>query len=150
MSKIRRNDPCTCGSGKKYKRCCYLKNYKLIEPDKINAQFTKDDGGKISHTVASLDSFPAYNQNGLTPDISPEQMMDICLDEIEKILQVEKVGMMRDLVDLIIKQMDVVPTFAYREIGERMSNDGRFELHLMQVCCLKGNDPIRLLSEKLG
>jgi SEC-C motif len=22
MSKIRRNDPCPCGSGKKYKRCC--------------------------------------------------------------------------------------------------------------------------------
>jgi preprotein translocase subunit SecA len=24
-SKIGRNDPCPCGSGKKYKRCCYLK-----------------------------------------------------------------------------------------------------------------------------
>jgi preprotein translocase subunit SecA len=23
--KIGRNDPCPCGSGKKYKRCCYLK-----------------------------------------------------------------------------------------------------------------------------
>ena len=24
MANIRRNDPCACGSGKKYKRCCYL------------------------------------------------------------------------------------------------------------------------------
>jgi preprotein translocase subunit SecA len=24
-SKLGRNDPCPCGSGKKYKRCCYLK-----------------------------------------------------------------------------------------------------------------------------
>jgi len=23
--KVGRNDPCPCGSGKKYKRCCYLK-----------------------------------------------------------------------------------------------------------------------------
>ncbi|MHA1683669.1 MAG: SEC-C metal-binding domain-containing protein [Promethearchaeota archaeon] len=26
--KIGRNDPCHCGSGKKYKKCCYLKDYK--------------------------------------------------------------------------------------------------------------------------
>jgi uncharacterized protein YecA (UPF0149 family) len=24
-SKVGRNDPCPCGSGKKYKKCCYLK-----------------------------------------------------------------------------------------------------------------------------
>ncbi len=24
MKKIRRNDPCPCGSGKKYKKCCLL------------------------------------------------------------------------------------------------------------------------------
>ncbi|MGH7393345.1 MAG: SEC-C metal-binding domain-containing protein, partial [Candidatus Rokuibacteriota bacterium] len=23
--KVGRNDPCPCGSGKKYKKCCYLK-----------------------------------------------------------------------------------------------------------------------------
>ena len=26
MPKIGRNDPCPCGSGKKYKNCCMLKN----------------------------------------------------------------------------------------------------------------------------
>jgi hypothetical protein len=26
--KIGRNDPCPCGSGKKYKKCCFLKNNK--------------------------------------------------------------------------------------------------------------------------
>lgn len=25
MDKVGRNDPCTCGSGKKYKQCCMLK-----------------------------------------------------------------------------------------------------------------------------
>jgi SEC-C motif-containing protein len=26
-SKIQRNDPCPCGSGKKYKKCCYLSSF---------------------------------------------------------------------------------------------------------------------------
>jgi len=26
MMKLGRNDPCPCGSGKKYKRCCYGKD----------------------------------------------------------------------------------------------------------------------------
>lgn len=28
--KVGRNDPCPCGSGKKYKHCCYVKDYKII------------------------------------------------------------------------------------------------------------------------
>ena len=31
MSKIGRNDPCPCGSGKKYKQCCI--NKELLELD---------------------------------------------------------------------------------------------------------------------
>ena len=27
MSKVGRNDPCPCGSGKKYKNCCALKSH---------------------------------------------------------------------------------------------------------------------------
>lgn len=29
MSAVGRNAPCTCGSGKKYKRCCALKQHKM-------------------------------------------------------------------------------------------------------------------------
>lgn len=32
MTKVGRNDPCSCGSGKKYKKCCYGKN-DLIPPE---------------------------------------------------------------------------------------------------------------------
>jgi hypothetical protein len=31
MIKIRRNDKCPCGSGKKYKKCCYLDPDKNVE-----------------------------------------------------------------------------------------------------------------------
>jgi hypothetical protein len=28
MPKVRRNDPCPCGSGRKYKKCCELKEHR--------------------------------------------------------------------------------------------------------------------------
>jgi hypothetical protein len=32
--KVSRNDPCPCGSGRKYKRCCYAKGAPLVQgPD---------------------------------------------------------------------------------------------------------------------
>ncbi len=150
MAKIKRNDPCPCGSGKKYKYCCYQKDYRQVQPQKIMAEFSLDDGLKAKMPIASLDSIPMHNANGLLPDITPEQMMGLCLDEIYKILQQEKVGMMRDLVDQVIREMDIIPTFTYRQIGERISQDVRFEHHLMQVCSLKGTDPIELLMKKLN
>ena len=38
MSKIGRNDRCVCGSGKKYKKCCWdsVQNEKIIKIQKIN------------------------------------------------------------------------------------------------------------------
>ena len=33
MIEIRRNDPCPCGSGRKYKHCCYMDNERKY-PDK--------------------------------------------------------------------------------------------------------------------
>jgi tetratricopeptide (TPR) repeat protein len=40
--KIGRNDPCPCGSGKKYKKCCMGKETAIIEPD--NTQLEKING----------------------------------------------------------------------------------------------------------
>ena len=40
MSKIGRNDPCPCGSGKKYKKCCL--NFSPQEKDKIIQGYIKD------------------------------------------------------------------------------------------------------------
>ena len=55
MSKLKRNAPCHCGSGKKYKNCCYLKDYEEAIPEKKTVKFSLDDGSKISHAVTSLD-----------------------------------------------------------------------------------------------
>ncbi|WP_068674003.1 SEC-C domain-containing protein [Oceanobacillus sp. Castelsardo] len=41
MSKIRRNDPCPCGSGKKYKKCCGASNVIAFSPDLYNLELDK-------------------------------------------------------------------------------------------------------------
>ena len=150
MSKLRRNHPCSCGSGKKYKDCCFLTNYQEVSPDKIIGKFTIENGKKISRAVTSIDSIPTHNRNGLTPNITGEQMMDLCLNEIYKILKSEKVGALLDLVDMVIQEMDIIPIFTYRQIADQMENDGRFEVYQSQICSLKGTDPVLLMSEKLG
>ena len=68
--------------------------------------------------------------------------MDLCIDELEQILEKEKVGMIHDLVDNIILTMDIIPTFTYREIAERIDNDDRFELLHFQICSFERNRSI--------
>ncbi len=75
--------------------------------------------------------------------------MDLCLDEIHAILESENVGMAHDLVDKVILNMDIIPTFTYRQITQRMISDGRFEVIHNQICSLKGTDPLELMAEKL-
>ena len=150
MAKLKRNDPCHCGSGKKYKNCCYLRDYKEIVPEKKIVNFSLDDGSKVSHSVTSIDSIPTHNKNGLTPKISKSQMIDLCIDEVQQILEKEKVGMIHDLVDNVLLAMDIVPAFTYREIAERINKDERFELLNFQICSLKGTDPAKLIIDKLA
>ncbi len=48
MQKVGRNDPCPCGSGKKFKKCCEMK----AGPKKINAQLISSTQG--ASKVSSL------------------------------------------------------------------------------------------------
>lgn len=144
-----RNTPCPCGSGKKYKHCCYKTDLKIIPAVKKDATFSLDNDTTITRSIISPNSIPTHHQYGLRPNITKEQMMDFCLDEIHTILESEKVGMLADLVNRTVKNMDIVPTFTYREIANRMESDGRFEIIHMQICSLKGTDPIYLMLEKL-
>ena len=52
MLKVKRNDKCPCGSGKKYKKCCYLdsdKNAEIIRATSIWYLF--DYGDELVHKV---------------------------------------------------------------------------------------------------
>ena len=45
LVKVSRNDPCPCGSGRKYKRCCYAKAAPLVQgPD-----------GELAHALPMSD-----------------------------------------------------------------------------------------------
>ena len=44
--KVGRNEPCPCGSGKKYKHCCYAKDsvkHEAPEPEEVAAEDTVAD-----------------------------------------------------------------------------------------------------------
>jgi len=111
--------------------------------------FTLDDRTKIKRYVRSLDSAPIHNYNGLWPHTSKEETISKCIAEIFTILKEEKVAMLADLVDKVVHDMNIIPNFTYKEIGIQMEKDGRFEVENMQVCSLKGTDPIELIMEKL-
>ncbi len=148
MNAARRNDPCPCGSGKKYKNCCYRVNFIEANPTNKTAYFTLPGGFQTSAQITSFDAIPTHNKNGLRPGITSNQMMDLCLDEIYNSLVAERVGMTKDLIDAVLHKMDIVPTFTYRQIAERMEKDGRFSVFKGQICSLNGKDPVTLMAEK--
>lgn len=135
----KRDDPDPGRTGKKYQ-------IPVIERE---ATFTLDDGTKIKRYVRSLDSAPIHNYNGLWLHTSKEETIRKCVAEIFTILKEEKVAMLADLVDKVVHDMNIIPNFTYREIGMQMEKDGRFEVEKMQICSLKGTDPIELIMEKL-
>ncbi len=111
--------------------------------------FTLDDGEQITRAVRMLDSIPTHDANADQPDISKDQLMTQCLDRIYQKLQVLEVSMFVDIVDRTVQEMEIVPTFTYGELADKMENDGRFELFEKQICSLKGTDPVKLISERL-
>lgn len=49
MNKTGRNDPCPCGSGKKFKKCCEPKGKtKALDPERVSLQQAPLSAGKIS------------------------------------------------------------------------------------------------------
>jgi hypothetical protein len=124
-------------------------NYFQAAAKRKTVHFTQPEGFITSTQVTSIDAIPTHNKNGLRPGITSEQMMDLCLDEIYKLLAAERVGMTKDLVDAVLHKMDIVPTFTYRQIAERMEQDGRFNVFKGQICSLKDTDPVTLMAEKL-
>ena len=146
---VPKNSPCPCGSGKKYKQCCFTKDLKTRQAQRKTVTLKLDDGSQVKRKIHSLDSIPTHNVNGLTPDISKQQMMDMVLDEFYRALSIEQVGMLADLTNRIVAEMNIVPIFTYRDLGNALEADSRFEHHCMQVVYLAGNDPMELFVDKM-
>jgi tetratricopeptide (TPR) repeat protein len=61
MAKIGRNDPCPCGSGKKYKKCCLARDEARIaaqtqrpEPEAATPTLVEDPLDELSNSVVDL------------------------------------------------------------------------------------------------
>lgn len=147
---VPKNSPCPCGSGKKYKHCCMAKDTELVEATQVPAIFMRCNDTDILHSVTSLESIPPHNKNGLSPAITPQQMMTLCIDKIYNILKAEKVGTLSDLVNRVVMEMNIVPIFTYRQIAECMQKDKRFASFERQIFSLAGTDPLDLMADKLS
>ena len=55
--RISRNAPCPCGSGKKYKKCCYGKDF----------DFEKDDQGNVFKSIPMSEEMAVIGDNYLSP-----------------------------------------------------------------------------------
>lgn len=58
MSKIRRNDPCPCGSGKKYKKCCMNSGKQVVRENKTLRYMQTHDSGEILNIIVALQLNP--------------------------------------------------------------------------------------------
>ncbi len=123
------------------------KDIELVQAQRIQVSFRDIEGRKTKRWIISLDSIPTHNKNGLSPSTTPEELMDLCIDEIYKVLQAEEVGTLADLVNRVVLGIN---TFTYRQIGKRMEEDGRFAGSNLQVFSLAGTDPLKLMLDKLS
>ena len=75
--KIGRNDPCPCGSGKKYKQCCFLKKGGAGVARKLSAVWVnkpaKEGVNLMERTFGSAISESASLPSFLTPPASPAE-----------------------------------------------------------------------------
>jgi hypothetical protein len=99
MTKISRNAPCPCGSGKKYKRCCLLNEAPTQRPSSVTPPIGRrvvygpveegTDLDDLSNSVVDL-----INENRL--DEAEEACMQLlrefpeCVDGIERLVAVHK------------------------------------------------------------
>ena len=86
MSNPGRNDPCPCGSGKKYKRCC-LEQERLAAADRMAAQRAKQSAALEQRRIEITQGLAAYEESAQLDDTS-NAVIDLIhtgrLDEAEQ------------------------------------------------------------------
>ena len=64
MNKIGRNDPCPCGSGKKYQRCCEKKEAEMSRQALPSGCFRHEPGSYGSPRLGYMPSIICYKETG--------------------------------------------------------------------------------------
>jgi hypothetical protein len=86
IPKLGRNDPCHCGSGKKYKRCCFEKDREILADASSYAGITQTqlhDNPGIVDDASVIESLRAYEVKKLLPEkLATGQLMSAFLRAI--------------------------------------------------------------------
>lgn len=83
MSEVGRNDPCPCGSGKKYKKCCGMNKGSLRSFSKETAEGTHSKLKNITNIISqSIREKSPEAADRLDKEV--KKQMDILEEEIEK------------------------------------------------------------------
>ena len=69
MEKVGRNDPCPCGSGKKFKKCCEMKQ----THKKINAQLISSPASQAQETQDTSKVSSLFFKKTSAPKMPPEE-----------------------------------------------------------------------------
>src|SRR5262245_14366114 len=77
MSKLGRNDPCYCGSGKTYKHCCLGKTPRVLEP--------------ANSAAANMQSYP-HPPGPPYVDDGPDEVLQELLEEAEDVVPETPLG----------------------------------------------------------
>jgi hypothetical protein len=135
--KIGRNEPCHCGSGKKYKACCMRKP-------------NDDYDEKKRKSEARMAATPEASPDATSDQSDADVQIDQCLDHFHDELQTETVESIFKLTDKAVEELKLSPAFTYGDIAQAVADDDRFELAKGQLCCLAGGDPVKLYVKRLG
>jgi predicted O-linked N-acetylglucosamine transferase (SPINDLY family) len=125
MKKISRNDPCPCGSGKKYKQCC-LKNEDVLA------------SGKLAPTLVisgALQEAIEHHQSGRLPQAETlyRQILQVEPDHPEALhllgVVAHQAGRNETAVELIDKAIKVDPSipYYYSNLGSALQAQGKLE-----------------------
>jgi len=160
VPRIGRNDPCHCGSGKKYKHCCYEKDRERLQHSSEVAGLTRTElsANPEPHlTLERLERKSAAELAQLNPSAIPRHLLTdyfmrlsfVDLDQAARYL--EKLGYEDDLENAWFFIMFTAVRTGRKDIGERLFNLRRRlglteeELRLSQRLLLARDEPAKWL-----
>jgi hypothetical protein len=165
VSRIGRNDPCPCGSGKKYKHCCYDKDRERLQQSSEVAGLTRAElaADPERHlTQAALEKKSAAEIIAMDAAAIPRHLLTdyffrLSLVDVDRAAaNLEKLGYEEDLEDAWFLTMFAAVRGGRKDIGDRMMALRRpfglkeEDLRLSQRLLLARDEPskwLRLVEE---
>ena len=159
--RLGRNEPCHCGSGKKYKHCCYDKDQERLRNSSRNCGMTRLElnADQERHlTLQQLEKKSAAELVRMDPSAIPRHLLTdyfvrmalVDLDQAARNL--EKLGYQDDLEDPWFFIMFTAVRFLRKDIGDRMFEMRRplglkeEDLRLSQRLLLARDEPAKWLK----